>query len=197
MHRDYSALELSAIQEIVNIGTGNAATALSQLVAREVELGVPEIQIVPIWEAAALIGPAELPVTAILTPVGEDASVSIALIFPEAAASSLCRLLGTEHGTELGTSALQEIGNILTGSYVTALSGLTGELLEPLPPAFAMDMLGSVVDAIIAMAAGASDTVVLLRAAISITGEACDFSLLFLPAAGALDDMLTALGLAA
>jgi chemotaxis protein CheC len=196
MHRDYTALELSAIQEIVNVGTGNAATALSQLVQREVDLGVPGIDVVEIWDAAGRIGPAELPVAAILTPLDSESSVSIALIFSEEAAQTLCRLLGTEHGTEMGQSALQEIGNILTGSYVTAMSAMTGRLLEPLPPAFACDMRGSIIGAIVAMAVGASDTVILLRAAISIRDEACDFSLLFLPEAGALDEILASLGLA-
>src|SRR4051794_38309490 len=101
MHRDYTALELSAIQEIVNIGTGNAATALSQLVAREVELGVPDIDVVAIWDAAERIGPAEAPVSAILTPLGADGAVSIALIFTEDAADNLCTLLGVEPGSEM------------------------------------------------------------------------------------------------
>ena len=91
---------------------------------------------------------------------------------------------------------LQEIGNILTGSYLTAMAMATGIVLEPRPPVFARDMLGSVVDAIIAQAAGGSDSVVLLRAAISISNEECDFGLLFLPQPGALETLLQALGVA-
>jgi chemotaxis protein CheC len=196
MQRTYSDLELSAIGEIVNIGTGNAATSLSQLVQREILLAVPEVEITAIWDAAEHIGSVETPVTAILTPIGDDDAVAIALVFPEEAAATLCRLLGTEHGTEIGQSALQEIGNILTGSYLTAMAIATGISLEPRPPVFARDMLGSVVDAIIAQAAGGSDSVVLLRAAISISNEECDFCLLFLPQPGALESLLQALGVA-
>jgi chemotaxis protein CheC len=196
MQRTYSEMELSAIGEIVNIGTGNAATSLSQLVQREILLAVPEVEIAAIWDAAEHIGPIETPVTAILTPIGDDDAVAIALVFPEEAAETLCRLLGTEHGTELGRSALQEIGNILTGSYLTAMALATGIVLEPRPPVFARDMLGSVVDAIIAQAAAGSDSVVLLRAAISISNEECDFGLLFLPQPGALETLLQALGVA-
>jgi chemotaxis protein CheC len=196
MSKTYSDFELSAIQEIVNIGTGNAATALSKLVNRDVELGVPDVAVAAIWDAADRIGPAESPVVAILTPIGEDSFASIALIFPEAAAGVLCRLLGTELGTEMGQSALQEIGNILTGSYVTAISSMTGIAIEPWPPAFACDMLSSVVDAILAEASEFTETVILVQAALSITGEACEFGLLFLPRPGALDSLLTALGVA-
>ena len=111
-------------------------------------------------------------------------------------ADVLCGLLGTDASTELGHSCLQEIGNILTGSYTTALVGLTGLALEPEPPLLAIDMLGAVVDAVLAMSAADADTVLFLQTAISIEGAECSFGFLFVPEDAAVDTLLRALGVA-
>ena len=114
----YTELELSAVQEIANIGTGNAATALGMLVGRQIDIGVPAIELVPLAEAAERIGPLESTVAAVLTPVRGDAPASLLLALPMASADVLCGLLGTDAASELGHSCLQEVGNILTGSYI-------------------------------------------------------------------------------
>ena len=193
----YSELELSAIQEVANIGTGNAATALSQLVARAVDIGIPKAELVPLAAAAERIGPLESMVVAVLTPVKGLMQASMLLAFPYASAAALCEMLGTDVDSEMGQSCLQEIGNILTGSYTTAIAGMTGLNIEPDPPLLACDMLGSVVDAVLAMSVEVSDTVLFLQTSITIEGSACDFGFLFVPRQGAVQNLLRALGLAA
>jgi chemotaxis protein CheC len=192
----YSELELSAVQEIANIGTGNAATALGMLVGRPIDIGVPSVELVPLAEAAERIGPLESTVAAVLTPVRGDAPASLLLALPMPSADVLCGLLGTDAASEMGRSCLQEIGNILTGSYTTALVGMTGLTLEPEPPLLAVDMLGAIVDAVLAMSALDADTVLFLQTAISIEGAACSFGFLFVPQDAAVDTLLRALGAA-
>ena len=192
----YTELELSAVQEIANIGTGNAATALGMLVGRPVDIGVPKVELVPLADAAERIGPLESPVAAVLTPVRGDAAASLLLALPMESAEALCAMLGTDATSEMGQSCLQEIGNILTGSYTTALVGLTGLALEPEPPLLAVDMLGSVVDAVLAMSAADADNVLFLQTAISIEGAECSFGFLFVPQDAAVDTLLRALGVA-
>jgi chemotaxis protein CheC len=192
----YSELELSAVQEIANIGTGNAATALGMLVGRQIDIGVPSVELVPLAEAAERIGPLESTVAAVLTPVRGDAPASLLLALPMPSAEVLCGLLGTDANSELGHSCLQEIGNILTGSYTTALVGMTGLALEPEPPLLAIDMLGAVVDTVLAMSAADADTVLFLQTAIGIEGAECSFGFLFVPQDAAVDTLLRALGVA-
>jgi chemotaxis protein CheC len=48
---------------------------------------------------------------------------------------------------EFGCSILQELGNILCGSFLTALSEVTKLTFTPSVPAFAFDMLGAVLSA--------------------------------------------------
>jgi chemotaxis protein CheC len=190
----YSEFEMSAIQEVANIGTGNAATALSQMVGQSVNIDVPNAIFVTLQEAAELIGPIESPVFAVLTPIVGDVPASILLVLPEEAAIKLCGMLGTDPYDEMGQSALQEIGNILTGSYVTAIASMTNLALEPDPPGLAIDMLGAVVDVVLAMAVLASDTVLFMQTAMHVGGEACDFGFLYVPQEGSVEILLRALG---
>jgi chemotaxis protein CheC len=191
----YSEFQMSAIQELGNIGTGSAATALSQMVGHPTDIDPPAVDFVPIAEAAERVGPLEQEVFAVLTPVVGDVPAAILLVFPGEAASALCGMLGCDWRDEMGQSALQEIGNILTASYSTALQQMTGLAIEPAPPQTAFDMLGSVVDSIIASSAIDSDTVLFLQTALRIESTACDFGFLFVPEQGAINGMLAALGL--
>ncbi len=192
----YNALELSAVQEIANIGAGSAATALSLLVGRPVDIGVPAVELVSLAVASERIGPAEARVAAVLTPVKGDVPASLLLAFPDDAAAVLCGLLGTTADSDMGRSCLQEIGNILTGSYTTAIAGMTGLAIEPEPPLLAVDMLGSVMDAVLSLAVEAADSVLFLQTAIRIEGVECSFGFLFVPSENAIPALLAALGLA-
>jgi chemotaxis protein CheC len=191
----YSDLELSAIQEIGNIGTGSAATALSQLVGRQIDIDVPQLELVSLADAAEQIGPLESEVMGVLTPIMRDFAAGLLLVFPVASAEILCGMLGVDAHTEMGHSCLQEIGNILTGSYGGALAQMTGLDIEPAPPMFAADMLGAVVDSVLAMSA-TSEKVLFMKTALHIEGNHCDFGFLFVPQEGAVGTMLAALGMA-
>ena len=122
----YTEFQRSAIQEIGNIGTGTAATALSQMVGVSIEIDPPHLDIVPLEEATERVGPPEKPIIAVLTPVVGDVPANILLAFSYEAAAALCSLLGTDPMSEIGRSALQEIGNVLTSSYVTAIGQMIG-----------------------------------------------------------------------
>ena len=49
-------LELDTLREIGSIGTGNAATALSQMLKRQVRITMPEVRIMGYNEAIEWIG---------------------------------------------------------------------------------------------------------------------------------------------
>ena len=191
----YSDMELSAVQEIANIGTGTSAGALGQLICRSVEIDVPRVEFVDLAEATERIGPLESEVFGVLTPVTGGIRASLLLAFPAESAGTLCGLLGTEAHTEMGWSCLQEIGNILTGSYTTAISQLTGISIEPEPPMVANDMLGAIVGSVL-VASGSTSKVLFMRTGMHIEGELCEFGFLFVPEEGAITVLLAALGLA-
>ncbi len=148
---DLDSQKLDVLTEIGNIGAGNAATALSKLLGKKVEMNVPKAEVLGFREVAGLLGGAELPVACVLLSVDGDLKGIIMFILECSAARGLLDMLLTfrceENGmlfTELEVSALKEIGNILASSYISALSTLTGLRAMPSVPDFAVDMAGAI-----------------------------------------------------
>ena len=193
----YNEMQMSAINEIANIGTGNAATALSQMTGISVDIDPPQASFVPLAEAVDRIGKPETPIIGVLTGVVGQVPANILLAFPFEAAISLCSLLGVDAMSDIGKSALQEIGNILTSSYLIAIGQMTGLEFEPEPPLLAVDMLGSIVDGVLAATIAASaDDVLFLKTAIRIEDAYCDFGFLYVPTVEGVQTLLGALGVA-
>lgn len=145
---------LDALREISNVGMGNAATALSQMVSDTVELHVPAVTLADIAAVPELIGGAERVVVGITMQVHGDACGNIMLVFPESSAHRLVRqLLGREtvgpRFDEMGESTLKEVGNILASSYLGAMGSLLNLVLIPSIPAIAHDMAGAVIDCLL------------------------------------------------
>jgi chemotaxis protein CheC len=147
-------------------------------------------------EAVDATGPAEEEVTGIVLGVVGDMRATVVLLVSPADAAAICTMLGVDADSEIGLSALQEIGNVVGTSYVNALAGMTGLALEPTPPAAATDMLAAIVESVLAGHAGAGDLALLLDSDLVIEGEDCAISFLLVPDQGGVDLMLARLGLA-
>jgi chemotaxis protein CheC len=196
MSTEYTALQLDALRELANIGSGTAGTALSQMLGRPVDISVPNALALPLAEAVDAVGTAEEEVTGVVIPLVGDMQAIVVLIFPLADAATLCGLLGVEAGTEVGMSALSEIGNILGASYVGSLGAMTGMELEPTPPQTVTDMLAAIVSTVLAANATTTDTALILDSELQVEGESCSLSFLMLPAAGGVDELLARMGMA-
>jgi len=196
MSTQYTDLQLDALRELANIGSGTAGTALSSMLGRPVDISVPKALALPLAEAVDAAGPAEAETTAVVLPVFGGFDGIVLLLFGSEDAATVCGLLGVEAGSEWGDSALSEIGNILGSSYVRAMGAMTGIELEPAPPQVATDMLGALVASVVmSMLEGPSDTVLLLDSDLAVEGEACSMSFLLVPAAGGVHLLLERLGL--
>jgi chemotaxis protein CheC len=191
----YTDVQLDALRELSNIASGTAATALSQLLGREVDLNVPQVLSLPFADAVEACGAPEQPVAGVVIPVVGDAAI-VLLLIPTEHADTLCGMLGVQAGSEFGESALQEIGNILGCSYLNALAEMTGVGLEPEPPHLVVDMLGAIVASLLVQTAGESDTALVLDSNLTVAGAACSLSFLLLPMSGSAGDLLAPLGLA-
>src|SRR5215210_7036107 len=126
-----------------------------------------------------------------------DISVPNAFVLPLAEvvdAATLCGLLGVEAGTEVGLSALSEIGNILGASYVGAIAAMTGLDLDLTPPQTVTDMLAAIVSTVLASRAAETDTAMILDSELQVEGEACSLGFMLLPAAGEVQAMLKRMG---
>jgi chemotaxis protein CheC len=191
----YTDLQLDALRELANIGSGTASTALSSMLGRSVDITVPNAFVLPMAEAVGAIGEPEAEATGVVLGVVGDMGASVLLLFTPNDAKQMCRLLGVEAGTEIGESALMEIGNIVGTSYINALASMTGMELEPTPPATATDMLGAIVQTVLAEKAGSGDVALLLDSELVVEGSDASVSFLLVPDAGGVEQLLARLGL--
>jgi len=191
---DYTELQLDALRELANIGSGTAATALASMLGREVELAVPRALALPLADAVDAVGPADATVSTVVLPIVGEIEALVLLLFPAADAATLCDLLGVEPGSEVGDSAIGEIGNILGTSYINALASMTGVALEPKPPHVVCDMLGAIVASLLTGTVGDGETALVLDSELDVADAACSLSFLLLPTSGGVAELLGRLG---
>jgi chemotaxis protein CheC len=191
----YTDLQLDALRELANIGSGTASTALSAMLGRSVDISVPAALVLPMADAVGNIGPAEEDITGIVLGVIGDLDATVLLLVNPDHGALLCGMLGVPADSEYGESALLEIGNIVGTSYINALAGMTGMEIEPTPPSLATDMLAAIVESVLAARAATGDVALLLDSDMVVEGEDCSVSFLLVPDAGGVDQLLARLGL--
>ncbi len=191
----FTALQLDALGELANIGSGTAAGALSTMLGRPVDVSVPDARALSLADAVDAAGAPEEPVTAIALPVLGDLEGTVLMLFRQPDADGLCRLFGVEPGSEMGLSALNEVGNILGASYLGALGATTGLALEPGPPQVAADMLGALVSSVLAARAATADVALLLDSSLTVEREGCSLSFILVPGTESVPELLGRLGL--
>lgn len=147
-------LQLDALREVGNIGAGHAATALADMLGEEIDITVPTAGLRRTDEIGASPDAAEVVVVGVLFVVAGNASGIIVYVFSEADARFLSdRLMGLDPETtqeigEMERSMLGEIGNILSGSFVTALAEFTNLEFNLSPPTVAVDTLATILSEI-------------------------------------------------
>ncbi|MEX0907774.1 MAG: chemotaxis protein CheC [Gemmatimonadota bacterium] len=149
--RSLDASQLDAMREVANIGAGHAATALSQMTNRVIMISVPEVSIIKLEEVDSILGEPGEVVAAVMMKVLGDVTGRTVQVFPGPSAVKLTSILlgGPEPEfpdgfTDVHQSTLKEIGNIIVGAYLNALSDFMGMLLIMSVPAIAIDMAGAV-----------------------------------------------------
>jgi chemotaxis protein CheC len=192
---DLTELQLDALREMANIGSGNAATALASMLGRPVDLNVPSASALPLADAVEAVGDVTAEVTAVAIPVTGDLCATVLMTFKPSHAATLCGFLGVAGDPEMELSALQEIGNILGSAYISAMGTMCGLQMEPAPPMAAVDMLGAIVASVLATAASSSDLALLLDSSMIVEGAECEFGFLFVPDENGVSGLLARLGL--
>ena len=148
-----SSMHLDVLREIGNIGAGHAATALSKLLNKKIEMKIPSVEVVSFDEMMNLAGGAENVVACVFLRLEGDVTGSMFFVLSlDQAAHFVYLMIGEETSllhhlslSEIGFSALQELGNILTGSYLSALSDFTQLQLYPSVPSLVIEMAGAVI----------------------------------------------------
>lgn len=139
---------IDVLKEIGNIGAGNAATSLANLINRKVDMTVPKVNVLDFKDVPEMLGGEEEAVCGIFFKLDGNMEGTIMFVLTLDSAKRLLDLMmpGIFSGDfdEMGLSALQEVGNILSGSYVSSLSGLTGLKVGMSIPSICIDMAGAI-----------------------------------------------------
>lgn len=149
-YQDITDEEIDMLREAGNIASGNAITSLSKLIGSTLDMNVAQVRIESIQELPEVLGDAEEVIAGMLINVFGDLNAMLLLAFEtESAISIVGRILGKElkgleEFDEIDHSVLCETGNILAGSYLSALNTLTGLKLDVSTPQIAIDMAGAI-----------------------------------------------------
>ena len=143
-------MQFDVLKEIGNIGAGNATTALSQLLNSKIDMNVPKVQLIDIGELSDIMGGPEVLSVGVLLTISDDVEGMIMFMLEQKSAHYLVNILmgkqidEMNEFSEMDLSALKEIGNIITGAYLSSLSSLTNLKIAASIPYVAVDMAGAV-----------------------------------------------------
>ena len=137
------------LRELGNIGAGNATTALAQMMQCKVDMAVPKVQLLEFRELGDATVGEETVMAGLYLGIEGDIKGSIMFLLEKAAAKHLVgKLMGMESEgeefSEMEFSALKEVGNIITGSYLNSLSSITNLAIYPSVPDLTVDMAGAI-----------------------------------------------------
>lgn len=170
---------LDILKEVGNIGAGNAATALSQMLNKVIDMKVPAVKLVPFNEISDAVGGEEAVVAAVFLRIQGEAPGNMFFMLPINEANELIRQLIGDPSLDLqkepidvmGASALSEVGNILAGSYLSSLSDFTKLNLQPTPPDIAVDMTMALLSAGLVELSQAGDYAIVIDTEINEKGK--------------------------
>lgn len=173
-----SSFELDQLKEVVNIGASHASTALSQMLNKRVMISVPEALVDSIDNIVKTMGSNDDKVSAVVMRVLGDAPGILSFLFPGGCDYQLARLVmgeSTKSGNgimgDIEKSAITEVGNILAGASLTALSKfLDGSFLQSVSQVV-QDMLGSIFNSVLAELAQSAEDVLVFKISFMIEGE--------------------------
>ena len=199
-YNELSSLELDTLKEIGSIGTGNSATALSQLIGQTVRIQQPEVRIMGYNEAIEWIGgPEEITAGVLVKLGGQINGVMLSVQQLEFVNLVLESMLDTKIEDyfglhEMETSVLIEVGNIMISTFITALSSLADVHIELTVPAFTVDMQGAIMTVPMAEFGGQSDYIMTIGGNFVCENKQVPCRLLLSPDVRSLNFLLRKLG---
>lgn len=194
--------QLDALQETGNIGCSYAATAVSNMIGKNVNISVPELKVEETQNLDNIfnnIFGIENKIVGVYLELTDEFQGSILMLFTKKSALSLSdTLIGQEPGTstelnEMTKSAITEVGNIVVSAYTNALGALLNSTVMLSPPTFTEEVPQGVLDKLQTTLGG--DTKHALIFDIKFTGEDNLFDSYFvlLPSPKSLDNLLNKL----
>lgn len=200
-YSDLNEIQLDVMRELGNIGAGNAATAIADMLMTPIDISVPVVRILDYETAMEEMGGPEMMIVGLLLSFeGDIHGMIMFLLEKDFTHMTLNTLLGQEIGSfqeidETGYSALQEVANIMAGSYVNAIASMTNMRIELSVPDMCIDMLGAILSVPAIHYANISDKIIWIQNELKGASAKSSNHILMLPDVESLDKIMTALGI--
>ena len=143
-------IQFDVLKEIGNIGAGNATTALAKMMNMKIDMNVPRVDLVPFTNLPDIFGSPEEVLAGILVQLDGDIKGMMMFLVKEKSAHNLVNSLmggmiqsSGDGFSDMELSALGEIGNIIIGAYLSAMSNLTSLKISSSVPYISIDMAGA------------------------------------------------------
>ena len=147
---EINSMYFDVLREIGNIGAGNATTAIATMLNIKLNMEVPNVKLLAVQDLNTAIGSEEEEIVGIYLGVQDDIDGSLMFLLKMDDAHRLVNHLlakspeNRDPFDEMAMSAMKEIGNIIAGSYLSALSAMTNLKISPTVPYIAVDMAGAI-----------------------------------------------------
>ena len=170
-----SGFHLDVLKEVSDIGAGNAAESLSSLLGRTADMRISRVLSMPFNGIVDYAGGAERMILSVFARIEGGISGNMLFVMSTSDALALIRHMtgasGGEGFTDMGLSVIHEVGNIMIGSYITALSDFLGFELTPSVPSLAMDMAGAILAFSLSEIGRSGDTAIVIDGGLSLDGN--------------------------
>lgn len=192
--------QLDAFKEITNIGAGNAATALAEILSDRVTMSVPHLEIIDINEMALILGGPENEVAGVLLKMYGDIDGLIMFILDKQFCHTLLSVLlnkniqSFEEIDDMDLSVFQEMGNIIVGGYANALAMMLDMEIKISIPEIAIDMAGAILSYPAQYFGTMGDNVLFVKEDFQSDKATITSHLLILPQPESFDHMMNKLG---
>lgn len=197
---ELSPVAIDCLREIGNIGSGNAASALSAMLSKPVTMHVPDVRVLDYQAAIDEVGGPEKVITAILVTFSGDIKGMIMFLLEDAFAKIVVNtFMGKDNVDvlmldETDISAVKEMGNIMGGSYLNALAALAGFTVSMDVPSMKVDMMGAIMNAPMIEFSEVGDKVLFIDDGFIIDGVNINSSIILIPEMESLDILMKKLG---
>lgn len=199
-------LSLDRVQklgEVINQGLGRSGGVLAEMTGLPMEITTARLEIIPLNEVASRGGGPDAVGLGLYQGITGDIDGHLLLFFSEKEAYALVdHLLELPKGTskangefgDLELSALSELSNITGSFFMNSLADITALEIVPSTPAVVLDMLGSILDIILADLSSRGNQALVVDANFTGMDQQVCGNFFLLPTPEALETILQRLG---
>jgi chemotaxis protein CheC len=197
-----------SLRELGNIGSGNAITALSEIINRRIEMSLTWVKIIPFWDLNKIFPDLNIEVIGICSNIEGEPNLTLLQIFSKNSFTNLLNLISEKNAQNLDyvndisdldnltKSIIAEIGNILAGHYASSLANLMSIKLIPNAPNLALDTIGAISNSLVAKYSKNSDYLIIINTEMNIDDLCINGIFCFIPSFETLETIFKLINLA-